>query len=150
MRAVVQRVSKAFVKCESGHTDQINSGLLVLLGIESSDTTDDIEWLTGKICRLRIFNDSSGVMNLALSDIGGDIMVISQFTLHASTRKGNRPSYVRAAPPLVAVPLFSQFISRMERETGRKVRTGKFGDHMEISLINDGPVTIIIDSKNRE
>jgi D-tyrosyl-tRNA(Tyr) deacylase len=150
MRAVIQRVSKASVKCESGHSDEMATGLLVFLGIEESDTTEDIEWLGGKISRLRIFNDSEGQMNLSLKDVDGDVMVISQFTLHASTKKGNRPSYIGAAKPDIAIPIYEKFITQMENDTGKSVKHGIFGDHMDITLLNDGPVTIIIDTKNRE
>jgi D-aminoacyl-tRNA deacylase len=149
MRAVIQRVSNVSVKCESGHSDEMQLGLLVLLGIVESDTSDEIEWLSGKISRLRIFNDNEGQMNLSLQDVGGDIMIISQFTLHASTKKGNRPSYIAAAKPAIAIPLFEKFMTQMEKDTGKVVKHGVFGDHMDVSLVNDGPVTIIIDTKNK-
>jgi D-tyrosyl-tRNA(Tyr) deacylase len=129
---------------------RIGRGLLVLIGIEESDTHDDIGWLCGKICRLRIFNDNVGVMNLSIQETGGEILAVSQFTLHASTKKGNRPSYIHAAKPETAIPLYEQFVEQLSTELGKEVNTGEFGAMMEIELINDGPVTIIIDSKNRE
>ncbi len=150
MRAVIQRVSKASVDAESGHHDEIGPGLLVLLGIESSDDIADVAWICGKISRLRVFNDVSKVMNLSVIDIGGEILVVSQFTLHASTKKGNRPSYIRAAEPSFAIPLYNEFLRTLEAETGKIPKHGVFGDHMDVSLINDGPVTIIIDTKNKE
>jgi len=150
MRVVIQRVSKASVEINSHVKAAIGNGLLVLLGIEHDDTKEDGEWLCGKISSLRIFNDSGGVMNLSIRDIGGELLLISQFTLHASTRKGNRPSYIQAARPEVAVPLYEQFIAQLEKELGKKIGTGTFGADMKVSLVNDGPVTIIIDSKNRE
>ena len=150
MRAVIQRVSKASVKCASGHYDEIKSGLLVFLGIEDLDTNEDIEWLSGKICRLRIFDDNEGVMNLSINELGGQLLVISQFTLHASTKKGNRPSYLKAAPPEISKPMYEAFISQLEKDCGLNVKKGVFGDNMEVKLINDGPVTILIDTKNKE
>ena len=150
MRAVIQRVSKASVICESGHSEKMDIGLLVFLGIEDSDTAEDIEWLSGKISRLRIFNDDKAQMNLSLKEVNGDVMVISQFTLHASTKKGNRPSYTGAARPDIAIPLYEKFITQMEKDTEKAVKHGIFGDHMDITLVNDGPVTIFIDTKNRE
>jgi D-aminoacyl-tRNA deacylase len=150
MRAVIQRVSNVFVKCESGHSDEMGVGLLVFLGIEESDKQDDIEWLSGKISRLRIFIDNKGQMNLSINEVGGDIMIISQFTLHASTKKGNRPSYITAAKPDIAIPIYEKFIVQMEKDMGKAVKHGVFGDHMDVSLVNDGPVTIIIDTKNKE
>lgn len=150
MKVVIQRVSKAFIECESGHTDEIQKGLLILLGIEETDGQDDISWLGPKICQLRIFPDENEVMNKNVVEAGGDLMVVSQFTLHASTKKGNRPSYIRAARPEHAIPLYESFIAKLEALTTKKVRHGVFGDHMDISLTNDGPVTIIIDSKNKE
>ena len=129
---------------------QIESGLVVLLGIEEEDGKEDIEWLSGKISRLRVFNDSDDVMNLSVMDVKGEVMIVSQFTLHASTKKGNRPSYTRAAPPEIAIPLYEEFIARMEGDLGHPVVTGEFGAYMQINLTNDGPVTIMIDSKNRE
>jgi D-aminoacyl-tRNA deacylase len=150
MRAIVQRVLKASVKCSTGHFDEINPGLLIFVGIEVADDIEDIEWLSGKICRLRIFNDDEGNMNLGISEINGELLVISQFTLHASTKKGNRPSYIKAAPPTVSEPIYNKFIIQLEKDNGKKVKKGIFGDHMEVNLVNDGPVTIFIDSKNRE
>lgn len=150
MRAVIQRVSEAFVETDSGHTENIEKGLLILLGIEDSDGDDDIKWLSKKIANLRIFNDSGGVMNLSLNDVEGNCMVVSQFTLHASTKKGNRPSWIRSAKPETAIPLYENFIKELEAETGKKCATGIFGDHMDIRMVNTGPVTIIIDTKNRE
>ncbi len=150
MKAVIQRVSEASVKIEGEIKGQINSGLVILLGIEEADTFEDIEWLCGKICRLRIFGDENGVMNLSVQECGGDILLISQFTLHASTKKGNRPSYIKAARPEVAIPLYEAFIKQLEKELNKPLQTGEFGADMKVSLINDGPVTIIIDSKNRE
>jgi D-tyrosyl-tRNA(Tyr) deacylase len=150
MRVVIQKVSEASVSIGNRITGRIGSGLLVLLGIEEADSTEDIEWLSGKICRLRIFPDEQGIMNLSVHDIGGEIMVVSQFTLHASTKKGNRPSYIRAARPETAVPLYNAFINQLFAEIGREVQTGEFGAMMQVALVNDGPVTILIDSKNRE
>ncbi len=129
---------------------EIGTGLLVFIGIEENDNDEDIEWLCGKILRLRIFNDESGIMNLSVSDIGGELMVISQFTLHASTKKGNRPSYIRAAKPDIAIPLYEAFIRKLNREYHKEIKTGEFGAMMKISLLNDGPVTILMDSKNKE
>jgi D-aminoacyl-tRNA deacylase len=150
MRIVIQRVSEASVKIAGVIKSEIGKGLLVLLGIEEADDEDDIEWLCGKIARLRIFNDADGVMNLSLSEAGGAVLLVSQFTLHASTKKGNRPGYTKAARPEVAIPLYEKFISMLQKETGGKVLTGEFGADMQVSLTNDGPVTILIDSKNRE
>lgn len=150
MRVVVQRVSQASVTIDGNKTADIQAGLLILLGIEDADTTEDIEWLTAKITKLRIFGDEDGVMNLSVQDIGGDIIVVSQFTLHASTKKGNRPSYIKAARPDVAIPLYEAFVKQIEKEIGKKVQTGEFGADMKVLLLNDGPVTILIDSKNRE
>ena len=150
MRAVVQRVSEASVSIDGSVKASIRKGLLILLGIEHEDSTEDINWLCGKISRLRIFNDEEGVMNLSVNDVSGEVLVISQFTLHASTRKGNRPAYIRAAKPEVAIPLYDAFIIKLQEEIGRPVRTGTFGAMMDISLINTGPVTIILDSKNKE
>jgi len=150
MKVVIQRVSEASVKIGGIVKGQINSGLLILLGIEESDNAEDIEWLCGKICRLRIFGDENGVMNLSIQESGGDILLISQFTLHASTKKGNRPSYIKAARPEVAIPLYEAFIKQQEKELCKSIQTGEFGADMKVSLINNGPVTIIIDSKNRE
>ncbi len=150
MRVVIQRVNYASVQIEGKIFSQISQGLLVLLGIEHEDTDDDIKWLTHKIANLRIFPDQEGKMNLSVKDIGGDILVVSQFTLHASTKKGFRPSFTKAAPPQISIPLYEKFLRQMERELGKSVPTGQFGAYMRISLENDGPVTIIIDSKNRE
>lgn len=150
MRVVLQRVSEASVTIEGEKVSAINKGLLILLGIEDADSIEDIEWLIGKITKLRIFSDEEGVMNLSIQDVLGDVIVVSQFTLHAATKKGNRPSYIKAAKPDVAIPLYEKFISSMETALGRKVQTGRFGANMKVALINDGPVTILIDSKNRE
>ena len=150
MRAVIQRVSEASVTIEGKVKSKIGQGLLVLLGIEDADTREDIEWLAGKISRLRIFDDENGVMNRSVTDIDGDMMVVSQFTLHASTKKGNRPSYLKAAKPEVAIPLYEQFIKATEMLIGKKAGTGEFGAMMQVALVNDGPVTIIIDTKNKE
>lgn len=150
MRAVIQRVSRASVKTEKGVLSSIGSGLVVLVGIEETDGNEDIEWLSNKIVQLRIFDDASGVMNLSLADTGGEIIVVSQFTLHARTKKGNRPSYINAAPPAIAVPVYNKFVSRISELIGKKAGTGEFGAMMSVEIINDGPVTIIIDTKNRE
>lgn len=150
MRVVIQRVSKASVNCESGPSENIGRGLLIFLGIETSDNFSDVEWLSSKIFQLRIFPDGEGVMNLDVKQANGEILIISQFTLHASTKKGNRPSYIRAARPEQAVSLYEDFIKRMGELTGGKVKKGVFGDHMNVSLVNDGPVTIFIDTKNKE
>ena len=150
MRAVIQRVAEARVTVAGRVTGSIQNGLLVLLAVEDADTVEDIEWLSGKITRLRIFNDAAGVMNLSVQEIGGDILLVSQFTLFASTKKGNRPSYSRSARPEIAVPLYEKFIARLTQDLGKPVATGEFGAQMDVSLINDGPVTIIIDSKQRE
>ena len=150
MRAVIQRVSEAKVTIAGSVKGAIGSGLLVLLAVEEADTAEDIEWLSGKIVRLRIFNDESDVMNRSVQESGGDILLVSQFTLFASTKKGNRPSNTRAARPEIAVPLYEKFIVRLTQDLGKPVQTGEFGAHMDVSLLNDGPVTIIIDSKLRE
>ena len=150
MRAVIQRVTEAHLTINRRTEYFIGPGLVVLLGIEEIDDISDIEWLSGKISRLRIFNDKDGVMNLSVMDRRGEVMIISQFTLHASTRKGNRPSYIKAAPPRIAIPLYQQFITRMEKDLGRPVVTGEFGALMQVNLTNDGPVTILIDTQNRE
>ena len=150
MRVVVQRVSKASVTIEGNRGAQINAGLLVLLGIVNEDTQDDIKWLCNKIVNLRVFGDENGVMNKSLDAIGGDIIIVSQFTLHASTKKGNRPSYIKAAKPDVAIPLYKSFVLQLETLLGKPVQTGEFGADMKVELLNDGPVTIIIDSKNKE
>jgi D-tyrosyl-tRNA(Tyr) deacylase len=150
MRAVIQRVSEASVTIGSEISGQIGKGLLVLLGVEECDGEQDIEWLCSKIVNLRIFSDEQGIMNRSILDAGGDILVVSQFTLHASTKKGNRPSYIRAAKPETAIPLYEQFVYQTGNLLGKKVFTGKFGAMMSVSLVNDGPVTIIIDTRNRE
>jgi D-tyrosyl-tRNA(Tyr) deacylase len=150
MKAVIQRVNKSSVEIEGKIYNSIGKGLLIFLGIEEQDNTEDIEWLCGKISRLRIFNDDDGIMNLSISDINGEVLLISQFTLHASTKKGNRPSYIKAARPEIAIPLYNQFINYLSVNCNQKVKTGSFGANMQILLENDGPVTIIIDSKNKE
>ena len=150
MRAVIQRVSAAGVTVEEEKVGEISQGLLILLGIEDADSDEDIQWLCRKIANLRIFNDESGVMNRSLLDVNGEALVVSQFTLHADTRKGHRPSYIKAAKPPVAIPLYEQFIARLEEEIGEKVATGSFGADMKVDLVNDGPVTIIIDTKNKK
>lgn len=150
MKAVLQRVSEASVTIEGNKVADIKAGLLVLVGIEDADTQEDIEWLAAKIVKLRIFSDADGLMNLSVQDINGDIIVVSQFTLHAATKKGNRPSYIKAAKPDVAIPVYESFVKQMEKELGKKVQTGEFGADMKVSLLNDGPVTIIIDTKNKE
>lgn len=150
MRALIQRVSRASVSIEGQLHSKIKEGILILLGIEEADNTEDISWLAAKISKLRIFEDENDVMNLSVKDISGEILVISQFTLHASTKKGNRPSYIRAAKPEVSVPLYEQFVKQMEDEMSTAVKTGVFGAMMSVELVNDGPVTIMIDSKNRE
>ena len=150
MRLVIQRVSSASVKVQASTVSAMGYGLLILAGIEETDHVEDIEWLVKKTCQLRIFNDEDGVMNLSVQDMRGEIMVVSQFTLHASTRKGNRPSYIRAARPAMAIPLYKQLIEAFKLTLGKPIGTGVFGAHMEISLVNDGPVTIILDSKNKD
>ncbi|NLP58846.1 D-aminoacyl-tRNA deacylase [Lutibacter sp. B1] len=150
MRAVIQRVSKASVTINKVKVSAINNGILILLGIEDDDSIDDIQWLSKKIVNLRIFNDENEVMNKSLIDVNGDAIVVSQFTLHASTKKGNRPSYIKAAKPNIAIPLYKSFIQQIEQDLNKKVGTGEFGADMKVELINDGPVTIIIDTKKRE
>ncbi|MFC2101702.1 D-aminoacyl-tRNA deacylase [Bacteroidota bacterium] len=150
MRIVLQRVSQSSVSIDGETVASIGEGLLLLVGIEEIDTPEDVEWVTGKVARLRIFPDSEGVMNRCITETGGEIIVVSQFTLHASTKKGNRPSYIRAAKPEIAIPLYTQFIKSLETVLGKPVQTGKFGAMMDVSLVNDGPVTIVIDSKLRE
>ena len=150
MRAVIQRVSKASVTIDEKIKSSIEKGLLVLLGIEDSDSAEDIEWLSGKISHLRIFADDKGVMNLSVKEISVEVLIVSQFTLHASTKKGNRPSYIRASKPEIAIPLYEKFILQMENDLGKKIQTGTFGADMKVELLNDGPVTIIIDTKDRE
>ncbi|MDI3526677.1 MAG: D-aminoacyl-tRNA deacylase [Tenuifilum sp.] len=150
MRVVIQRVSSASVSVDGKITGKIDNGLLILAGFEHADTHEDLEWMVGKITRLRIFNDNEGVMNLSVMDVNCDILVVSQFTLHAKTKKGNRPSYVNAAPPNISIPLYEKFIKILEDAIGKKVEQGVFGAMMDVSLVNSGPVTIIIDSKNRD
>ena len=150
MRAVIQRVSKASVTIDNKIYSQINNGLLVLLGIEDADTAEDVEWLSGKIVNLRVFNDGNGVMNVSVKDIDGDILVVSQFTLHASTKKGNRPSYIKASKPEFAIPMYEKFVQQLSKELGKTVSTGVFGADMKVELLNDGPVTIVIDTKSKE
>lgn len=150
MRAVIQRVSQASVAINNGIKSSIQHGLLILLGIEDFDNDEDINWLAKKIVQLRVFSDENDVMNLSVKEIDGEILIVSQFTLHASTKKGNRPSYIKAAKPEIAIPIYEKFILQIENELGKKVMTGKFGAMMQVSLLNDGPVTIIIDTKNKE
>ncbi|SNB33248.1 D-aminoacyl-tRNA deacylase [Flavobacterium psychrophilum] len=150
MKVVIQRVSQASVTIDSKIVAKIQKGLLILAGIEDSDNQEDINWLSSKIINLRIFEDKNEVMNLSVKDINGEIIVVSQFTLQALTKKGNRPSYIKASKPEIAIPLYQSFVSQLETELGKKVQTGIFGADMKVSLINDGPVTIIIDSKNKE
>lgn len=150
MRIVIQRVSEASVKVDGKILSEINQGMLILAGIEDADTDEDINWLTNKIVQLRIFDDENGTMNLSVKDIAGDIIIVSQFTLHASTKKGNRPSYIRASKPDFAIPMYNKFINSVEVALGKKVGSGQFGAMMEVSLVNDGPVTIIIDSKQKD
>jgi D-aminoacyl-tRNA deacylase len=150
MRAVIQRVAEARVSIDGVVKGTIQTGLVVLLAVEETDTAEDIEWLSGKIVRLRVFNDDNGVMNRSVQEVGGGILLVSQFTLFASTKKGNRPSYSRSARPEVAVPLYEQLAARLAQDLGKPIQTGEFGAHMLVSLTNDGPVTIIIDSKARE
>jgi D-tyrosyl-tRNA(Tyr) deacylase len=150
MRVVIQRVSQASVTIGGQVKSAIGLGLVVLVGIEGVDTAEDVEWLCGKIARLRIFNDDEGVMNRSVQEVGGEVLVVSQFTLHASTKKGNRPSYSRAARPEIAIPLYEQFVARLGAELGRPVATGEFGADMKVALVNDGPVTIVMDSRARE
>jgi D-tyrosyl-tRNA(Tyr) deacylase len=150
MRTVIQRVTRASVTIEGKVHASIEDGLLVLLGIEDADIAEDIEWLSGKITNLRIFNDNDGVMNISIKETGGDILLISQFTLHASTKKGNRPSYIKASTPGVAVPLYEKMIQQLSTDLGKGIKSGIFGADMKVELVNDGPVTILIDSKNKE
>ena len=150
MKTVIQRVSSASVTIENKVVADIQKGLLVLIGIEDADNQEDINWLTAKIVNIRIFGDENEVMNLSVKDIDGDVIVVSQFTLHANTKKGNRPSYIKASKPDVAIPLYENFVQQLEKELGKKVQTGVFGADMKVSLLNDGPVTIVIDSKNKE
>lgn len=150
MKAVIQRVSQASVTIDNQIVAQIQSGLLVLVGIEDADKQEDINWLTAKICNLRIFEDENQVMNRSLKDINGEMIIVSQFTLQASTKKGNRPSYIKASKPETAIPLYEDFVRQMEVELGKKVQTGQFGADMKVALLNDGPVTLVIDTKNKE
>ena len=150
MRVVIQRVREASVTVKGNITGSIAHGLLLLAGFEDADTQEDIDWMSGKIINLRVFNDDSGVMNVSLPDTAGSILLVSQFTLHASTKKGNRPSYIKASKTPVAIPLYEAFIKKLEMDLGKPVATGIFGADMQVALLNDGPVTIIIDSKNRE
>jgi len=150
MRAVIQRVSKAGVTINHKIHSEIENGLLVFLGIEDADTNEDIEWLSAKIVNLRIFNDENGVMNISVKEMGGELLVISQFTLHASTKKGNRPSYIKASKPEVAIPLYEKFLQQLATDLGKKAKAGVFGADMKVELLNDGPVTILIDTKSRE
>lgn len=150
MRVVVQRVSSACVTVDSQIAGKIGKGLLILAGFEEADNSEDLKWMASKVTQLRIFNDSTGLMNLSVSDVSGEILVVSQFTLHALTKKGNRPSFIRAAKPDLALTLYNSFLSEIEAITNRKVQKGIFGAMMDVSLINDGPVTIVIDSRNKE
>jgi len=150
MKAVIQRVTKASVTIEGRINGQIGNGLLVLIGIEDADTDDDIDWLSSKIVNLRIFNDDKGVMNISVKDLAGDILLISQFTLHASTKKGNRPSYIKASKPEIAIPIYEKMITQLSIDLDKKIQTGIFGADMKVELLNDGPVTIVIDTKNKE
>jgi len=150
MRVVIQRVSQCTVTTHSVLKSSIGNGLLVLAGFEDEDSVEDLEWMSKKISSLRIFNDRDGVMNLSLNEVNGELMVVSQFTLHAKTKKGNRPSYIKAAKPEIAIPLYQKFVSLLSADTGTDVKTGEFGADMKVSLINDGPVTIFIDSKNKD
>ncbi|MFM7852795.1 MAG: D-aminoacyl-tRNA deacylase [Flammeovirgaceae bacterium] len=149
MIAVIQRVKRASVEIAGVKKSSIKKGLLILLGIEDADNDDDIEWLAAKIINLRIFNDAQGVMNVSVKDDGGDIILVSQFTLHASTKKGNRPSYIKAAKPAVAIPLYQKMILKVNEQLGKPIQTGEFGADMQIELVNDGPVTILMDTKNK-
>jgi len=150
MRVVVQRVSQAKVTINKNEERSINQGVMLLVGIEEADTHEDIQWLSKKITQLRIFDDKEGVMNLSLQDIDGEILAVSQFTLHARVKKGNRPSYQNAAKPDISIPLYQQFVKQLETDLGKSIKTGEFGAYMEINLTNDGPVTILIDSKNKQ
>lgn len=150
MRAVIQRVTQASVTIGGNPESEIGNGLLVLVGIETTDSVEDADWLSGKIVQLRIFNDVNGVMNCSVMETGGEIMVVSQFTLHAKTKKGNRPSYIRAANPEIAVPLYEHFTERLKLLSGKEIKTGVFGAMMKVSSVNDGPVTIIIDTREKE
>ncbi len=150
MRVVIQRVSEASVKVDDQIAGTIHKGLLVLMGVEDADTKEDIEWISSKIVNLRIFDDASGVMNLSVKDIDGEILLVSQFTLHAATKKGNRPSYIKASKPAIAIPMYEQLIDQLKNDLGKEIPTGIFGADMKVQLLNDGPVTIVMDSKNKE
>ena len=150
MKVVLQRVASASVTVEDKIVGEIQKGILVLVGIEDADSQEDIDWLVAKITQLRIFGDDNGVMNLSIEEVNGDVLVVSQFTLHAATKKGNRPSYIKAARPEVAIPIYEKFVNTLENKLGKKVPTGIFGADMKVALLNDGPVTIIMDSKNKE
>jgi D-tyrosyl-tRNA(Tyr) deacylase len=150
MRLVIQRVTEASVQVEGEIVGAIQNGLMILVGIEDADTQEDIEWLAGKAAQLRIFDDAEGVMNLSVKDVQGDILLISQFTLHASTKKGNRPSYINASKPPIAIPLYEAMIQQLEKEMGKTIQTGRFGADMKVRLLNNGPVTIVMDSKNKD
>jgi D-tyrosyl-tRNA(Tyr) deacylase len=149
LKVVIQRVSSASVTISEDIVAQIDNGLLILVGIEDNDSHEDINWLSQKIINLRVFGDENEVMNLSVKDIQGEIIIVSQFTLHASTKKGNRPSYIKASKPEIAIPMYEKFVKQMELELGKKIQTGKFGADMKVALVNDGPVTLIIDSKNK-
>ena len=150
MRVVIQRVKEASVSVQGVKISEIQKGLLILVGVETQDTQQDIDWLVAKVAKLRIFEDLDGAMNVSLQDIGADVIVVSQFTLHASTKKGNRPSFIKAAKPEVAIPLYQEFVDSLEKQLDKKIQTGQFGAMMDVALINDGPVTITIDTKNKE
>jgi D-tyrosyl-tRNA(Tyr) deacylase len=150
MKAVIQRVSQSSITIKGEIVASIQKGLLILVGIEEADTKEDIEWLSSKIVNLRIFGDENDIMNLSVKDVNGEVIIVSQFTLHASTKKGNRPSYIKAAKPDIAIPLYKQFVQQFEKDLEKKVQTGQFGADMKVSLLNDGPVTILIDTKNKE
>lgn len=150
MRVVIQRVKEASVSVQGVKISEIQKGLLILVGVETQDTQQDIDWLVAKVAKLRIFEDPLGAMNVSLQDIGADVIVVSQFTLHASTKKGNRPSFIKAAKPEVAIPLYQEFVDSLEKQLDKKIQTGQFGAMMDVALINDGPVTITIDTKNKE
>ncbi|GET27207.1 D-aminoacyl-tRNA deacylase [Prolixibacter sp. NT017] len=150
MRVVIQRVSRASVTINGSVKSLINKGLLILLGMEDADGQEDIQWLSNKITQLRVFNDDNDIMNLSVKDVGGELLVVSQFTLHAKTKKGNRPSYITAAKPEISVPLYEAFVEQLSKDLGKEVQTGEFGAHMDVELVNDGPVTILIDTKNKE
>ncbi|MDX5437596.1 MAG: D-tyrosyl-tRNA(Tyr) deacylase [Pontibacter sp.] len=150
MRVVIQRVTQAAVEIEGQVKGQIGMGLLLLAGFTSDDTEEDLKWMAGKVAGLRIFSDAEGKMNLSVQDVNGDVLVVSQFTLYASTKKGNRPSYINAAPPAVSIPLYERFVKLLEEALGKPVQTGEFGADMKVSLLNDGPVTIVMDTKNKE